>query len=222
MLESAIALADAHGVMSVTLRAVSDRTGLTLATAQQELGHRDRLVSMMVHRVLARHATKPPRPEAPYEALARLAQSEWAAYRAHPWLVDVLASTRPPLTPAVLDASRAAVEAFVATGLDTDRAFRRYLAFSAYIQGMALLLRTEQRERDLSGTSFRTWWAEEARRLDRTGAHRQHPWLKKLTEKSPRDTFDADAAFHDGLHAVLRGLTCVSPDAPLDPFSTCP
>lgn len=221
-LQAAIALADVHGIVAVTLRSVADRSESTHAAAQRELGSRDRLVSRMVHHVLARHATTPPRREAPAEALARLAESEWRAYREHPWLVDVLASTRPPLVPAVLDASRAAVEAFVEIGLDTDAAFTRYLAFSAYIQGMALLLRTEQQESDLSGTSYRAWWAEEVRRLDRSGARRRHPWLNELGAGRETDSFDADTAFSEGLRVVLRGLTCVVPDAPLDPLSTDP
>src|SRR5699024_6153635 len=124
MLEGAIALADAEGLEAVSLRAVAERAGLSLTAAQREAGSRAEPVAL----------------------LRGVAESAWSSYRAHPWLVDGLASTRPPLVPAVLDASRAAVEAFVALCLDTDAALTRYLAFSGYLQGMALLLATEERE----------------------------------------------------------------------------
>lgn len=207
MLEGAIALADAEGLEAVSLRAVAERAGLSLTAAQREAGSRDQLVSLMVHRVLARPRTPSTEAGEPVELLRRLAESEWSSYRAHPWLVDVLASTRPPLVPAVLDASRAAVEAFVALGLDTDAALTRYLAFSGYLQGMALLLATEERESSRSGTSLRAWWAEEARRLDRTVALRRNPWLDELSTRPAADGFDVDAAFREGLDLVLRGLT---------------
>lgn len=206
LLEHAITLADAEGISAVSLRAVAERSGRTLGDVQREFGSRDRLVSMMVHRVLARRDTAPSGAEEPAETLVRLAEAEWRSYREHPWLVGVLASTRPPLVPAVLDASHAAVEAFAALGLDTDAAVTRYLAFSGYLQGMALLLAAEDRESSRSATSLRAWWAEEARRLDRTGALRRHPWLDELSRRPAAYEFDADAVFREGLDLVLRGL----------------
>lgn len=205
-LEAAIALADSEGLDAVTLRAVAERVGLSLLAVQREVGRRDHLVSMMAHRVLARRGTTPTGGEDPAAVLRRLAEAEWSTYRAHPWLVDVLASTRPPLVPAVLDASRAAVEAFVALGLDTDAAFTRYLAVSGYVQGMASLVAAERRESARSGRSMRAWWAEEGRRLERTGALRRNPWLDELSARPADVGFDLDAVFHEGLVLVLRGL----------------
>lgn len=136
-------------------------------------------------------------------------------YREHPWLVTVLASSRPPLVPAVLDAARASTEAFAALGLDPPSALGRYVALSGYVQGMALLLLAEQGETALSGTGYRAWWSEELRRLDRTGTRRRHPWLDAASGGRLPDTFDADADtwFRDGLDRVLAGLTNQKSDA---------
>ncbi len=117
----------------------------------------------------------------PVRTLTRLAEDEWAAYQAHPWLVVVLASSRPPLVPAVLDAARACTEAFMALGADPPSALGRYLALSGYVQGMALLLLAEHDESTRSGTDYRTWWTAEVRRLDRSGARRRHPWLDQVS-----------------------------------------
>ncbi|MEV2241128.1 TetR/AcrR family transcriptional regulator C-terminal domain-containing protein [Micromonospora sp. NPDC049891] len=210
MIEVATTLVDTQGVDGLTLRAVARHAGQPLAAVQHAFGSRDRLVAALVQHLLAPHHAGPHR-DPPVEKLARLAEQEWQVYRAHPWLVGVLASTRPPLVPAVLDMAGASVEAFVALGLSPAIALRRYLALNAYIQGMALLLHAEQRETANPGTTYRSWWAEQIRRLDRTGSQRRHPWLGDVTAGTPPETFDADTAFRDGLHRVLIGLTHNAP-----------
>ncbi|MDG4830990.1 TetR/AcrR family transcriptional regulator C-terminal domain-containing protein [Solwaraspora sp. WMMD1047] len=209
MIAAALGLADAEGAEALTLRGVAHRAGLPLTAVQQTLGSRDRLVETLVQHVLSRRRPPAPPTGTPAQALARLAEHEWETYRAHPWLVGVLATTRPPLVPAVLDLARASVDAFVALGLDTATALRRYLSLSGYVQGMALLIRAEQQESARSGTTYRSWWGRETRRLDRTGGRLRHPWLDELTGDAAPDTFDADAAFRDGLGRVLAGLTGV-------------
>lgn len=211
LLEAAIELADEQGQDGVTLSAVALRAGLTLTAVQCEVGGRDQLMAMMVQRIVTRRGAGASVTEIPVMALGRLAQEEWDRYRAHPWLVEVLGSTRPPLVPAVLDASREMVEAFVEIGLDTGTAFHRYLALSGYIQGMALLLASEQREAGCTGTTYRAWWSEQVRRLDRSGARLKHSWLSELTEEQELGSFDADRAFQDGLRPVLEGLTGMRP-----------
>ncbi|WP_460887246.1 TetR/AcrR family transcriptional regulator C-terminal domain-containing protein [Promicromonospora xylanilytica] len=146
--------------------------------------------------------------ESAVRTLTRLAEEEWAAYREHPWLVPVLASSRPPLVPAVLEAARTSTEVFMDLGLDAPSALGRYIALSGYVQGMALLLVAERDESMHSGSDYRLWWAQEARRLDRTGLRRRHPWLEAASAGGLPETFDADvdAWFRDGLGRVLVGL----------------
>src|SRR5690606_36451847 len=142
--EVAVALADAEGIGAVTLRVVARRAGTALAAVHHDFGCRDRLVAAMVQRVLAARAARAA-PDDATSALTALAEDEWQAYVAHPWLVEVMASSRPPLVPAVLDGARASIEAFRRAGLDGETAFTRYLALSGYVQGMALVLAAEQR-----------------------------------------------------------------------------
>lgn len=79
---------------------------------------------------------------------------------------------------------------------------------------MALLLYAEQRETAQSGTTYRSWWAEEIRRLDRTGSRLRHPWLDEVTVGPPPDGVGVDAMFHEGLPRVVAGLTDVQPAEP--------
>lgn len=206
-LDLAIAIADAEGLSALSLRSVAHRAGLVLAVVQREFGSRDRLVALMVQRVYGRVPWRSGAPAEPAQALVRLAELEWRIYRAHPWLVEVLASTRPPLVPAVLESARAAIHLFRDLGLDAGRALSRYLALSAYIQGMGMLLTAEAQETAHSGTGPGSWWGAELRRLDRSGATRRHPWLVELADQAPADGFDVDDAFRDGLRRVVGGLT---------------
>lgn len=200
-------MADERGIAAVTLRAVSHRTGVPLRSIHRDVGCRDRLVAMMVQHIFSSiTASRPVVDDDPVVALIDRAEREWAAYVSHPWLVGVLASTRPPLAPAVLDASRAVVEIFVRSGLDNEAAFGRYLALSGYIQGMGLLLDAEHHEMVRSGRSYRSWWRDESRKLDAIGATLRHPWLADLIDTAVPDAFDASAVFRDGLRRIVPAL----------------
>lgn len=211
MLGIAIDLADAEGIEAVTLRSIAVRADAPLTAVQRDFGSRDRLVAMMVQYIISSRLRPSARTGDPVGTLRQLAEQEWKAYETHPWLVSVMASTRPPLVPAVLDISRDAIEVFMELGLDGDAALDRYLALSAYIQGMALLLRAEHRESVRSGTSYHAWWSEEVRRLDRTGTTLRHPWLAELTDQPRSNDFDTNACFRDGLHLIVSGLVHHAP-----------
>lgn len=203
LVQVAVATADADGVEAVTLRSVAHRAGLALAVVRRDVGSRDRLVASMVQHVLVTRPAPHIDPgDDPVDALTRLAEAEWATYAAHPWLVGVLASTRPPLVPAVLAAARAVVEVLERSGLDARTALDRYLALSAYVQGMAMLLLAEHREAR-TGTSHRAWWRDTQERLDRTGATLRHPWI---VDHGPDSPLDVAATFRAGLRRVVPAL----------------
>lgn len=192
----------------MTLRSVAHRAAVPLGEVRRAFANRERLVEAVVQRVLAGPRGGERQQGTPVRVLAGIAEGEWQAYRRHPWLVSVLASSRPPLVPSVLDAARTSVDAFVELGLDPPTALARYVALSGYVQGMALLLLAEHDEATRAGTPYPAWWVQELRRLDRTGARRRHPWLDDVSGGTPPETFDTDvdAWFREGLRRVLAGL----------------
>ncbi|WP_186293006.1 TetR/AcrR family transcriptional regulator C-terminal domain-containing protein [Brevibacterium aurantiacum] len=190
----------------MTLRSVASQTGMALTALQRSFGSRDRLVDAMVQHILSSPPAPSPRMGDPIATLTHLAEHEWKKYGSHPWLVTVMGRTRPPLVPATLDSVHIGIEAIRETGVDSNIALDRYLAISAYIQGMALLLHAEQQETMHSDTSLRVWWSEEVDRLDRRGFTQRHHWLADLTNQSLSDGFDVDACFRDGLDRVIAGL----------------
>lgn len=208
----AIELADADGIEAVSVRAVAHRAGLSADRVHRWVRNRDDLVGAMVERVLlddrARAAARPT-PTDPREHLAQLARQEWELYRRHPWLLPVLATTRPPTSRVVLDMVGRTVAVLIRAGYRPDDAFAAYLAVSGYVQGMALLPVAERAEQRAGAPAWETWWPATRARLAAAGWPSSHAWLPAAGryDRDPEATFDR--WFDFGLARLLDGLVTV-------------
>ncbi|MDO3700210.1 TetR/AcrR family transcriptional regulator [Micromonospora sp. C28SCA-DRY-2] len=214
----AVRLADARGLDAVSVRAVAHRAGVTPEAVYRWVRNRDDLLSAMAEHVLGTPRHRDNGHGTPRERLERLGRAEWALYRRHPWLLTVLASTRPPTGPRVLAMVDRAVNALVDAGHDPPDAFAGYLALSGYVQGMALLPLAEQAECDAGGTAWSTWSSTTFGRLERAGRTGGRPWLAAARPVGRTDPDqDLDRWFEFGLHRLLDGLVPPSPTG--DPSS---
>lgn len=195
----AVELADAAGLDAVSMRVLADRAGLPAHAVYRHVRNRAELLSAMAEHVTVRRPGDPPLPRDPRGRLERLAWQEWAMYRRHPWLLAILATDQPPTGPAVLTMVDRVVAAFTDAGYDPAAAFRAYLVFSGYLQGMALLIR-----RDPTDPAYRAWWSATRDRLARTGRTSGRPWLAAAGDTRPDR--DLDAWFRFGLGRLLDGL----------------
>lgn len=199
----AVAQADARGLDAVAMRGLAERAGLTAHALHRVVRDRAELLAAMAEHVITacmpRRAALPD----PRAQLERFARDEWSMYRRHPWLVTILATSRPPTGPAVLSIVDRPVDALTRAGYEPTKAYVGYLALDGYIQGMALSL-----DRDRADTTtYRTWRAATLDRLERTGATLRRPWLAEVgrgTEERP-DT-ELDTWFDFGLRRLLDGL----------------
>ncbi|WP_162181739.1 TetR family transcriptional regulator, partial [Glycomyces tenuis] len=113
---AAIALADAEGVEGLTMRRLSTALGVATTTLYRHFPSRDALVTAMADTVMGE--IEAPDPAGTWrERLESAAWEEWKLYRRHPWVLPVLATTRPPLGPNILDA----VERVLSAAADADR-----------------------------------------------------------------------------------------------------
>ncbi|MBL7498334.1 TetR/AcrR family transcriptional regulator C-terminal domain-containing protein [Frankia sp. CNm7] len=214
LIDVAVRLADAEGIGAVSMGALAHRAGLSADQVFRRTRSRDELLGAMVEHALverapaASRAYSPttPEPANPREQLERLARDEWALYRRHPWLVTVLATTRPPTGPAVLAMVDRAVAVLTTAGYAPEDAFAAYLALSGYVQGMALLHVAEHTERRAGATGWEKWWLATHVRLTRTGRTQGRAWL--ATSHPPDRDADAvvDRWFDFGLARLLDGL----------------
>lgn len=90
LVAAAVALADADGVAGVSMRAVATALGTSAGSLYRYLASRDDLLDLMTDHVLGELC---PYPEVDGDWLASMilvARDQWALYRRHPWLVDVI------------------------------------------------------------------------------------------------------------------------------------
>ncbi len=198
----AVETADAAGLDAISMRALAERAGMPAHALYRAVRNRGDLLATMAEHVINRRMPDRTAPADPRARLDRLARDEWAMYRRHPWLLAILATSRPPVGPAVLSMADRTVEALTAAGYDPGEAFAAYLSLSAYIQGMALLI-----DRETADTTYRTWWSATVKRLESTGRTQQRPWLAAVRHSGPGDAdVDLDTWFDFGLQQLLDGL----------------
>jgi AcrR family transcriptional regulator len=209
LVQLAIELADSGGIDAVSVRTVAHRAGVSTDQVYRNMRNRDDLLAMMVERVLAdgyKRSSGSSELADPRDHLERLARDEWALYRRHPWLLAVLATTRPPASPAVLAMVDRAVVTLARAGYGPDEAFAAYLAVSGYVQGMALLHVAEQAERNAGATAWTNYLSSAHAHLEEIGRAQDRTWLTA----AHRRYRDADAAvdgwFEFGLVRLLDGL----------------
>ncbi|MEU7768725.1 TetR/AcrR family transcriptional regulator [Nocardia sp. NPDC049190] len=144
---SAVDLADSHGIDGLTMRRLAAVLGVATAGLYRHFPDREALFASMAELVLdeipppSSHCTDW-RSRLRHEAL-----EEWRLYRRHPWMLPILARTRPPLGPALLDILERNFAAIDHPTLTTRTAFTIYLALSGLVQGLALLWSSERVDR---------------------------------------------------------------------------
>lgn len=140
---TAVDLADRDGLDGLTMRRLAGELGVATAALYRYFPDREALLAAMTE--LALDETPDPAP-APtwYATLAIEAEEEWRLYRRHPWMLTVLARTRPPLGPTLLDSVERAFAALDELDLTSAQMLTIYLAYSGMVQGLALMWSTDR------------------------------------------------------------------------------
>jgi AcrR family transcriptional regulator len=212
VVRTAIQLADAEGLATVSMRLVAARLGTSTMSLYHHVSGKDDLVTAMVDTVLAEHRPPPPDATGWRALLEHEAREEWALYQRHPWSLTALATTRPPLGRSLLET----VDRFLsALALDHRTALPVYLLVSGYVQGTALMAVAEFEAARDTGVSSRSWWQARLGRLGGVVGSNRYPWLTELAAADPPTTADLDGWFDFGLHRVLDGIAVfLEPDDP--------
>ncbi|MFD5180715.1 TetR family transcriptional regulator [Nocardia sp. NPDC058379] len=149
---TAIALADRDGLDGLTMRRLAGELGVATAALYRHFPDREALLAAMTELALARAPEPAPAPD--WRAtLATEADAEWRLYRRHPWVLTVLAHTRPPLGPALLDSLERAFTALDDLDLTSAEMLTIYLAYSGLVQGLALMWSTDRGDRIGAGAT---------------------------------------------------------------------
>jgi len=205
IVQAAIAIADAEGLASVSLRKVGAALDAGPMRLYGYISTKDELLDLMVDAVWGEFASADPISGGWREILRALAQRARQAAQRHEWLVELLGG-RPHQGPnalAHLEASLAALSG--APGFEhIDAVLLAIKAVNAYVTGA---LQSEARElgaERLSGMNKTQWQMANWPYLRRMIATGRFPTIAKVVRDAthPPD----EVAFAEGLELVLDGV----------------
>ncbi|MEV0248473.1 TetR/AcrR family transcriptional regulator [Nocardia sp. NPDC050712] len=153
IVRAAVALADREGLEGLSMRRLATELGVATAALYRHFPDRDTLLAEMAELTLAEIAPPPPGSAGWRAGLAYEARGEWQLYRRHPWMLPVLAQTRPPVGPTLLDSLERPFAAVYRPGMSRETVLTVCLSVSSLVQGLALLVTSERRPLGLRATA---------------------------------------------------------------------
>lgn len=216
VVDAALALADERGLAAVTMRAVSERTGVSPMSVYTYVPGKPELLDLMVDARYARMARPPWAGEPWRDRLTVVADANRDLLTTHPWLTEVAALSRPPLGPGVLAKYEHELAALDDTGLtdvDVDAALTYLLGF---VQSHCRSAHDAARATTDSAMSDADWWAANQPVLARALDPASYPRAVRIgaaAGEAQGSAWSADRAWEFGLARTLDGLATLI-DAP--------
>ncbi|MFI6290186.1 TetR/AcrR family transcriptional regulator C-terminal domain-containing protein [Nonomuraea sp. NPDC050790] len=207
IVRTAVRIADAGGLERLSMRHVANLLGVKVMSLYTYLAGKDELIDLMVETVFAEGLDAGAEATGGWRAeLEAAARWEWELYALHPWLLEVIATVRPPLVPSLLARFERGLGAFDGLGLDPVLTHRLYLGVSGLVQGLALLRVSEIASgRRGEATSLGHWRAVTVPAVyEELGAER-YPRQSALRD-SPDVLADLEEIFTVNLQVMLDGL----------------
>ncbi|MEV0790869.1 TetR/AcrR family transcriptional regulator [Kribbella sp. NPDC050459] len=203
-MRAAVALADREGLDAVSMGGLARHAGVSEASLYRHLSGYNELVTRMTDAVLSAPRADPPSGAGWRDLLEHEARQEWALYREHPWALQALATTRPPLGAGVL----AAVDRYFGAlpDLEPQAGLSIYLLVSGYVQGMATLIAAEDHASRTTGISNPQWWTTHLGKIAGAVDTDRYPWLTALADGATSQAAQVDTWFSFGLSRVLDGV----------------
>ncbi|MFQ6326208.1 TetR/AcrR family transcriptional regulator [Nocardia sp. CWNU-33] len=206
IVRAAVEVADNDGIDGLSMRRLAGDLGIATASLYRHFPDREALLAAMAELVLAEI---PPPPAHSTDWRARLtheAREEWRLYRRHPWMLTVLARTRPPLGPALFDIVERTLSALDHPGLPPEQMLAIYLSVSGLVQGLALLWSSERADR-IGGVEPRAWSDALRGELPELLDPTTRPVLHRLFTNAPTGLdLNFDALLETGLELLLDGV----------------
>ncbi|MGN9784561.1 TetR/AcrR family transcriptional regulator [Nonomuraea sp. ZG12] len=179
IVDAAIAEADSAGPAALSMRTLAQRLGIGTASLYTYVPGKAELLELMVDRVAGGRPL--PAADAGHRAgLRDLARSDLAAFRAHPWLLQV-ATSRTVFGPNVVTRYEAAMALLDGHGLAAIDVAGCVAAVEAYTRGAASAVVEAEQAPARTGSSDDEWWERRAPLLGERMAGR-FPRLAALGE----------------------------------------
>jgi AcrR family transcriptional regulator len=199
VLQGAVALADEHGIASLSMRRLGDLLGVEAMSLYNHVANKDELLDGMVDLVFGEIDL--PMDGADWKtAMRERAHSARQALGRHPWVI-VLMSTRTSPGPATLRHHDAVIGTLRAAGFSVALTAHAFSALDSYIYGFAL----QEATLPLGDTEEET--AEVARMMMAQVPAEEYPHLTEFSvEHILQPGYNYGDEFGFGLDLILDGL----------------
>lgn len=211
IVQAGIDIADADGLAALSMRRVADRLGVGTMSLYTYVPSKAELVDVMFDRAVGSVA----RPEIVggwREKLTAIAWADWDLYRRHPWLLHVMAMSRPPLGPAGIasyDYNLSAVDGIGLSELEMDSVINMV---SVYVQGSARAAAEADTSQADTGQTDAEWWATYAPLLEQVFDPVKYPVAARVgavAGETYQSAYDATHGFEFGLARILDGVAAL-------------
>ncbi|HLS13679.1 MAG TPA: TetR/AcrR family transcriptional regulator [Beutenbergiaceae bacterium] len=203
VITAAIAIADADGLDTVSMRTVAERLGLTAMSLYAYVPSKGVLVDAMLDRILGERASAPAADEHWRDGLHRLAHDTWNIYSRHPWALQATMSRR-PFGPNILAGLEATLRTVADLGLAPQEMVSIVNTVDDYVHGaLAASLETAQAQQ-ASGLSNDAWLERHGPLLAEFATLSDYPTLVELWSNDTLTERHIDFEF--GLARVLDGI----------------
>jgi DNA-binding transcriptional regulator YhcF (GntR family) len=198
-----MAVADAEGLESVSMRRLAAELGVGPMSLYRHVAGREALEQLLVRAVLRAHPLPDPGPPGWRAKLELVCRVQWRAYRAHPWLPELISMTRPLLVPEAMAHTEWTLQALDGLPLTPAERLREALTLPAMVRGLAATLAAETRAERETGQDNDQWWVTldgEVRALLGSGR------FPRLADVQGPSVQDLDTLLEHALTRHLDGL----------------
>jgi DNA-binding transcriptional regulator YhcF (GntR family) len=214
VLEEAVAIADAEGLESVSMRAVAGRCGVAPMSLYRHVEDRDQLLKLMAESAYGA-AEFDVDEAAPWRSqVEHLARRLWRLHRAHPWLGRITPLTRPLPLPSIIRMGDKLLGALEGLGLPPLAQFNVHVLVYNHVVALASTFEHEDEAVSETGLTADEW--TDLQWIQRTGDDRfmaELPHFAKLFgalgampegyDMDLEELFELDLAlFLDGVEAL--------------------
>jgi AcrR family transcriptional regulator len=208
IVQAGIEIADAEGLAAVSMRRVADRLGVGTMSLYTYVPSKAELVDVMFDRAVG-SAARPAIEGGWREKLTAVARSAWDLYLRHPWLLQVMAMSRPPLGPSGIadyEYQLRAVDGVGLTELEMDSVVSMV---AVYVQGTARAAAEQATSTRETGVTDAEWWAAYSPLLDKVFDPVKYPVSARVGQiagETYQAAYDPKHGFEFGLARILDGI----------------
>ncbi|CAM5263642.1 GntR family transcriptional regulator [Streptomyces spiroverticillatus] len=206
IVRTAVALADAEGLGTLTMRRVATELGTSTMALYRHVPGKADLVHLMSE---AAFAERPLGSPALGGWRARLTYSTrwlWRMYVRHPWMAQAMAAlTRPQAAPHAMRYTEWVLHALSGQGLTPSQMMHVHLTLFGHAQGLAGTLEQENRARQDTGMTSEEWLATQEARAAEVQAAGGFPVLSSYFEQDGFE-LDLESLFTFGVERILDGV----------------